>query len=148
MRRGADDTVPIDRIGERLLVLGVHARRRMIIDQSRARLNRFSKECRPATGKLIELRFFEEYLREIAAELQLPDGHGQNADYTARANNSAGLYYGKRIALKPHPFGRKPFSYPLIPCIPNLLDRKSPHKADDPADTASVESPTQDRHAA
>ena len=51
MRRKRDDTVPIDRIGERVSSSwgGPTPEERMITDQSRGS-NRFSKECRPATG--------------------------------------------------------------------------------------------------
>lgn len=77
MRRKRDDTVPIDRIGERVSSSwgGPTPEERMITDQSRARLESLLERMSPRYRKLIELRFFKEYsYEEIAAELQLPMG--------------------------------------------------------------------------
>ena len=108
MRRKRDDTVPIDRIGERVSSSwgGPTPEERMITDQSRARLESLLERMSPRR-------------------------------YTARANNSAVIL---RKADRAEAASRSVATL-LIPAysqIPNLLDRKSPHKADDPANTASV----------
>lgn len=102
----------------------------------------------PRYRKLIELRFFKEYsYEEIAAELPTADGHGQNAD-TPRARTTLPLYYGKRIALKPHPVRSQPFSYPLIPRSRTFWTGSLPTKRTILRIPQASESPTQDRHAA
>ena len=75
------------------------------------------------------------------------DGHGQNAD-TPRARTTLPLYYGKRIALKPHPVRSQPFSYPLIPRSRTFWTGSLPTKRTILRIPQASESPTQDRHAA
>ena len=87
MRRKRDDTVPIDRIGERVSSSwgGPTPEERMITDQSRARLESLLERMSPRYRKLIELRFFKEYsYEEIAAELQLPMGTVKTQIHRAR----------------------------------------------------------------
>ena len=83
----ARDTVPIDRIGERVSSSwgGPTPEERMITDQSRARLESLLERMSPRYRKLIELRFFKEYsYEEIAAELQLPMGTVKTQIHRAR----------------------------------------------------------------
>ncbi|MFQ8827462.1 MAG: RNA polymerase sigma factor [Alistipes sp.] len=87
MRRKRDDTVPIDRIGERVSSSwgGPTPEERMITDQSRARLESFLEKMSPRYRELIELRFFKEYsYEEIAAKLQLPMGTVKTQIHRAR----------------------------------------------------------------
>ena len=87
MRRKRDDTVPIDRIGERVSSSwgGPTPEERMITDQSRARLESFLEKMSPRYQELIELRFFKEYsYEEIAAKLQLPMGTVKTQIHRAR----------------------------------------------------------------
>ncbi|MFR3488553.1 MAG: RNA polymerase sigma factor [Alistipes ihumii] len=139
MRRKRDDTVPIDRIGERVSSSwgGPTPEERMITDQSRARLESLLERMSPRYRKLIELRFFKEYsYEEIAAELQLPMGTVKTQIHRAREQPAVILRKADRAEA-----ASRSVATLLIPAysqIPNLLDRKSPHKADDPADTASV----------
>ena len=87
MRRKRDDTVPIDRIGERVSSSwgGPTPEERMITDQSRARLESLLERMSPRYRKLIELRFFKEYsYEEIAVKLSLPLGTVKTQIHRAR----------------------------------------------------------------
>ena len=111
MRRKRDDTVPIDRIGERVSSSwgGPTPEERMITDQSRARLESLLERMSPRYRKLIELRFFKEYsYEEIAADRA-----------EAASRSVAGPY---RPSLDPVPF----------------RIRNSAEKENGPADAASV----------
>ena len=149
MRRKRDDTVPIDRIGERVSSSwgGPTPEERMITDQSRARLESLLERMSPRYRKLIELRFQGILLRGDRCRAAAADGHGQNAD-TPRARTTLPLYYGKRIALKPHPVRSQPFSYPLIPRSRTFWTGSLPTKRTILRIPQASESPTQDRHAA
>lgn len=86
-RRRRDDTVPIDRLGERMSssLGGPTPEERMITDQNRARLEAFLEKMSPRYRQLIELRFFKEYsYEEIAAKLSLPMGTVKTGIHRAR----------------------------------------------------------------